>query len=188
MFDDVLVGPELGRDRLVAHLLGHGDAVGLDLTVGVVGAQLPPTAARCGAAAPPQPRRWKRGRLDLTRSWSNGKATLGRRQARWTAAGRRRPRVRRYAPRRQRGRGRSSPAMIAVSITTLASRPPRVRVSSATLRSSIHAAIRRTVASSSASPATISPVGGSPVCVHRHRRRAAVEEVDHRRVAQRQAG
>ncbi len=39
---DLVIGPELRRDRLVAHLLGDADAIGLDLAVGVVGAQADP--------------------------------------------------------------------------------------------------------------------------------------------------
>src|SRR5882724_10595104 len=37
--DDVFELPQYGRHHLVAHLLRHGDAVGLDLAVGVIGAQ-----------------------------------------------------------------------------------------------------------------------------------------------------
>src|SRR5215468_2953713 len=47
MADDVLELPQRGRDRLVAHLLGDGDAVALDLAVGVIR-----TEADEGAALP----------------------------------------------------------------------------------------------------------------------------------------
>ena len=45
MADDVLELPQRRRDRLVAHLLGDRDAVGLDLAVGVVGAEADEDAA-----------------------------------------------------------------------------------------------------------------------------------------------
>ena len=43
--DDVLELPQHRRDRLVAHLLGDGDAVALDLAVGVIGAEADEDAA-----------------------------------------------------------------------------------------------------------------------------------------------
>src|SRR5947209_14714551 len=45
MPDDVLEFPQHRRDRLVAHLLGDGDAIALDLAVGVVGADTDKDAA-----------------------------------------------------------------------------------------------------------------------------------------------
>src|SRR5262249_28309070 len=45
MADHVLELPQRGGDRLVAHLLRHGDAVGLNLAVGVVGAAADEDAA-----------------------------------------------------------------------------------------------------------------------------------------------
>ena len=45
MIDDFLQFPQHGRHRLVAHLLGHRDAVALDLAVGVVGAKADENAA-----------------------------------------------------------------------------------------------------------------------------------------------
>src|SRR3954464_12114993 len=45
MADDVLELPQFGSNRLVAHLLGNRDAVGLDLAVGMVGATADEDAA-----------------------------------------------------------------------------------------------------------------------------------------------
>jgi hypothetical protein len=45
MIDDICEAPELAGHRLLAHLLRNGDVIGLDLAVGVVGADTDPHLA-----------------------------------------------------------------------------------------------------------------------------------------------
>ena len=45
MADNILQFPQHRRHQLVAHLLGHRDAVGLDLSIGMIGTEADEDAA-----------------------------------------------------------------------------------------------------------------------------------------------